>query len=149
MTSSSFAEDMGVEGVSVTIPFKLDALRAAASGDALTQQVGAANTLRRRGAELGSDQHRCRGVSAAARIGMGKIDGRRSRVGAWCRRCRARGHRRARVEGCARDGACQARGAGAGARGRTSTSRSGAYPPETGSWDMLVNCTPLGGAARR
>ncbi len=26
---------------------------------------------------------------------------------------------------------------------------SGAYPPETGSWDLLVNCTPLGGAARR
>jgi len=24
-----------------------------------------------------------------------------------------------------------------------------AYPPEPGSWDLLVNCTPLGGAARR
>src|SRR5262245_6292841 len=44
-----FAEAMGVEGVSVTIPFKLDALRAAASSDALTHQVGAANTLRRNG----------------------------------------------------------------------------------------------------
>ena len=26
---------------------------------------------------------------------------------------------------------------------------SGAYPPESGSWDLLVNCTPLGGASRR
>jgi shikimate 5-dehydrogenase len=26
---------------------------------------------------------------------------------------------------------------------------SGSYPPESGSWDLLVNCTPLGGAARR
>jgi shikimate 5-dehydrogenase len=26
---------------------------------------------------------------------------------------------------------------------------SGSYPPEAGSWDILVNCTPLGGAARR
>ena len=26
---------------------------------------------------------------------------------------------------------------------------SGAYPPESGSWDLLVNCTPLGGASWR
>jgi 3-dehydroquinate dehydratase/shikimate dehydrogenase len=42
-----FADALGVEGVSVTIPFKGDALRAASSADDLTRQVGAANTLRR------------------------------------------------------------------------------------------------------
>jgi 3-dehydroquinate dehydratase/shikimate dehydrogenase len=42
-----FASAIGVEGVSVTIPFKSDALRAARSADDLTRQVGAANTLRR------------------------------------------------------------------------------------------------------
>jgi shikimate dehydrogenase len=26
---------------------------------------------------------------------------------------------------------------------------SGPFPPVAGSWDLLVNCTPLGGAARR
>src|SRR5207302_2607897 len=47
----SFADAMQVQGVSVTIPFKLDALRAARDADALTRQVGAANTLRRDGHE--------------------------------------------------------------------------------------------------
>ena len=42
-----FASALGVEGVSVTIPFKGDALRAASKSDELTRQVGAANTLRR------------------------------------------------------------------------------------------------------
>jgi 3-dehydroquinate dehydratase/shikimate dehydrogenase len=42
-----FAAALGVEGVSVTIPFKGDALRAASDADDLTRQVGAANTLRR------------------------------------------------------------------------------------------------------
>ena len=42
-----FASALGVEGVSVTIPFKGDALRAASAADDLTRQVGAANTLRR------------------------------------------------------------------------------------------------------
>jgi shikimate 5-dehydrogenase len=41
-----FAAALGVEGVSVTIPFKGDALRAASRADDLTVQVGAANTLR-------------------------------------------------------------------------------------------------------
>src|SRR5688572_1930630 len=36
----SYAAAMGVEGASITIPFKLDALRAANSADRLTQSVG-------------------------------------------------------------------------------------------------------------
>ena len=45
--SSTFADSLGVEGASVTIPFKLDALAAATSADSRTRVVGAANTLRR------------------------------------------------------------------------------------------------------
>src|SRR4029434_3315901 len=45
----SFAAAMGVAGASITIPFKLDALRAATAADRITQTVGAANTLRRDG----------------------------------------------------------------------------------------------------
>src|SRR6185436_15525931 len=47
-----FASALGVEGVSVTIPFKGDALRAAVTVDDLTRQVGAANTLRRPASRL-------------------------------------------------------------------------------------------------
>ena len=46
----AYASAMGIEGASITIPFKLDALRAAGRADSLTQSVGAANTLRRDGA---------------------------------------------------------------------------------------------------
>ena len=46
----AFSEAMNIQGASVTIPFKLDALRAAHGADALTQTIGAANTLRRTGA---------------------------------------------------------------------------------------------------
>ena len=45
----AYAAAMGVEGASITIPFKLDALKAANTADRLTQSVGAANTLRREG----------------------------------------------------------------------------------------------------
>jgi 3-dehydroquinate dehydratase / shikimate dehydrogenase len=44
----AFADALGVEGASVTIPFKLDALHASHSADDLTRAAGAANTLRRR-----------------------------------------------------------------------------------------------------
>ena len=50
-----FAAALGVEGVSVTIPFKGDALRAASDADDLTRQVGAANTLRRHQNDRGAD----------------------------------------------------------------------------------------------
>ena len=45
----AYAEAMGFEGASVTIPFKLDALRAAAVREPIADAVGAANTLRRPG----------------------------------------------------------------------------------------------------
>src|SRR5262249_2047199 len=43
----TFADAMKVTGVIVTIPFRTDAFRAAHTSDALTRDVGAANTLRR------------------------------------------------------------------------------------------------------
>ena len=54
-----FAAALGIEGVSVTIPFKGDALRAASDADDLTRQVGAANTLRRHN---GRGRHTDRGL---------------------------------------------------------------------------------------
>lgn len=47
----TFADALGIAGASVTMPFKLDALRASASADAWTQKVGVANTLRLKGEE--------------------------------------------------------------------------------------------------
>ncbi len=63
----AYAAAMGVEGASITIPFKLDALRAATPADRLTQTVGAANTLASRREGLASDEHRRGRLSRAAR----------------------------------------------------------------------------------
>ena len=131
----------------------VQARRAAARrrpADPLTQSVGAANTLRRDGRRLGSDQHRRRRLSRAAR-----------------RRCLARGCRGARAAVLGAGGSARAvvvalrsRGAlvdrlCAAARSRRRQlaqslgASAGEWPPAPGSWDLLVNCTPLGGAGER
>ncbi len=144
----SFADGIGVAGVSVTIPFKLDALRAAESSDALTQQVGAANTLRRSGHGWEATNTDVAGfLQPLASAWGGSIEGARASV------LGAGGAARAVIVALASTGAqitvharrdeqAQALAAGFNVA-------AGAYPPDSGSWDLLVNCTPLGGAARR
>jgi 3-dehydroquinate dehydratase/shikimate dehydrogenase len=144
----SFAEGIGVAGVSVTIPFKLDALRAAESSDALTQQVGAANTLRRSGHGWEATNTDVEGfLQPLASAWGGSIEGVRASV------LGAGGAARAVIVALASTGAQitvhARRDAQAQALAAGFNVASGTYPPESGSWDLLVNCTPLGGAARR
>lgn len=143
-----FAEGMGVEGVSVTIPFKLDALRAAESSDALTQQVGAANTLRRRGRSWEAANTDVEGflqpMASASELSM---DGVRASV------LGAGGGARAVIVALVSKGARVTVHARREEQAQQLAARfhvaSGAFPPESGSWDLLVNCTPLGGGAQR
>ena len=144
----SFADGMGVEGASVTIPFKLDALRVAASSDALTQQVGAANTLRKTGAGWEATNTDVEGFLQPLGVAWNaSMDGVRASV------LGAGGAARAVIVALASKGAqvtVHAR-RDEQAQGLASSFNVGAsaYPPESGSWDVLVNCTPLGGASRR
>lgn len=147
-----FANAMGIEGASVTIPFKLDALEAAVGSDDLTRRVGAANTIRRaRGGWeatntdvagfleplgplwdaglLGADvQVRPRvsvlGAGGAARAVIVALASKDARVTVHARR----GER------------AQALAASLGVN-------AGPWPPMAGSWDLLVNCTSLGSAS--
>jgi 3-dehydroquinate dehydratase/shikimate dehydrogenase len=144
----SYASAMNFEGASVTIPFKLDALQASRRSDPLTQSVGAANTLRRHGqgweatntdvdgflapldavfgARLSGARAAVLGAGGAARAVVVALVKRGARVTVYARR---------------RDQAQElAQSLGAGA---------GEWPPSAGSWDVLVNCTPLGGAGKR
>ncbi len=144
----TFAEDMGVEGVSVTIPFKLDALRAAESSDGLTQQVGAANTLRRNGRGWEATNTDVEGFLQPLGSAWGRsLEGVRASV------LGAGGAARAVIVALASKGARVTvharREEQAKELAQSFNVESRAYPPETGSWDILVNCTPLGGAARR
>lgn len=144
----SFADGMGIEGASVTIPFKLDALRAAQSSDQLTQQVGAANTLRKNGAAWEATNTDVEGFLQPLGSAWDRpLDGARVSV------LGAGGAARAVIVALASRGAIVTvharREAQAQSLAADFTVASGPYPPESGSWDVLVNCTPLGGAARR
>ena len=96
----SYAEAMGIEGASITIPFKLDALRAASRPIALTQSVGAANTLRRRDRGWEATNTDVDGFLSPLDAVFGARLQRRSRRGARRRRrgARGRGRRCSRAE---------------------------------------------------
>jgi 3-dehydroquinate dehydratase/shikimate dehydrogenase len=144
----AFADAMQVEGASVTIPFKLDALRAAARSEGVATEVGAANTLRRGTAGWEATNTDVAGFLAPLTESFaGALGGQRASV------LGAGGSARAVVAGLRKQGmrvlvharrAVQARELAA-----SLGCAAGPWPPAAGSWDLLVNTTPLGGAARR
>jgi len=147
----TFADALDLSGASVTIPFKLDALEAAQHADDLARAVGAANTLRRvgRGREsweaTNTDVHGfldplevlyprpLRGARAAV-IGAGGA-ARAVAVALVSRGARVTVHARRREQ------ALEVAASG--------NAEAGSWPPAAGSWDLLVNCTPLGGPEAR
>jgi 3-dehydroquinate dehydratase/shikimate dehydrogenase len=144
----SFAEGIDIEGVSVTIPFKREALRAAQSSDQLTQQVGAANTLRRRDGGWDASNTDVEGFLQPLGSAWNRsLDGARVSV------LGAGGAARAVIVALASKGAQVTVHARREEQAQELAAAfkvaSGPYPPEPGSWDILVNCTPLGGAAHR
>lgn len=144
----AFADAMGIEGASVTIPFKLDALRAATRCDELATQAGAANTLRRRdGAWEAANTDVDGFLAPLAQAFGGPLDGARATVlgGGGSARAvvLALRSRHVAVTVSARR-AEQARDVAEALGAHTA-----AWPPAPMSWDLLVNCTPLGGANLR
>ena len=134
---------LGVRGLSVTAPFKESILDYVADVDPVARETGAVNTLRADGggwrgmntdvagflapleARLGVDGRRCcvLGAGGAARAAAAALAGRGGEVTV----CARRPERAAEV-------AALAGGAG------------GPFPPAPGSWDLLVNATPVGTA---
>ncbi len=143
----AYADAIGIEGVSVTIPFKLDALRAAARADDIATAVGAANTLRKTSAGWEATNTDVAGFLAPLDGALaGGLRGSRAAV------LGAGGAARA-VMVALRD-----RGADVTLHARRTEQatavvadvggRVGEWPPAS-DWDLLVNCTPLGGAGKR
>ncbi len=144
----TFAGALHIEGVSVTIPFKLDALRAAHRADALTRVVGAANALRRSVTGFEAANTDVQGfLDPLNAVYPGSLQGARAAVmgaGGSARAVAvALGSRGAHVTVHARRPE-QAAEVAAGCE-----AEAGAWPPAAGSWDLLVNCTPLGGPTAR
>jgi 3-dehydroquinate dehydratase / shikimate dehydrogenase len=144
----AYADAMGFEGASVTIPFKLDALRASELQDPLAAAVGAANTLRRQGGGWAAANTDVEGFLAPLEPLLPKgLTGVRAAV------LGAGGSARAVVAALASRGARVRVHARREEQATEVASAFGAaaaaLPPPPGSWDLLVNCTPLGGANRR
>jgi 3-dehydroquinate dehydratase/shikimate dehydrogenase len=147
----TFADAVDLRGASITTPFKLDALEAAQHADDLARAVGAANTLRRgRESSLPWEATNTdvqgfldpleamyprplRGVRAAV-IGAGGA-ARAVAVALVSRGARVTVHARRREQ------ALEVAASG--------HAEAGPWPPAAGSWDLLVNCTPLGGPTAR
>jgi 3-dehydroquinate dehydratase / shikimate dehydrogenase len=138
----AFAEALPVAGAAVTIPFKLDALRTAVRVDDDARRVGAANTLRRC-----ADGWEATNTDVAGFLSPLRDDDlRNARVAVLGAGGAARAVIVALVSIGARPTVC--------ARRREQAreleplgARVGAWPPEPRSWDVLVNCTPLGGVS--
>lgn len=142
-----FAAAMHVEGASVTIPFKRDALRAAQADD-LARSVGAANTLRRRGEVWEATNTDVAGFLAPLEAALGQpLRGARVAV------MGGGGSARAVIIGLLSRGAEVTVHTRRREQAEEVTAFLGAavgpWPVPAGSWDVLVNCTPLGGAHRR
>ena len=136
----AFADALPVAGAAVTIPFKLDALRCAVHVDEEARRVGAANTLRRSadgweaantdvagflaplcGYDLGNARVAVLGAGGAARAVVVAL----ASVGARPMVCARRIEQARELEPLGAE--------------------IGPWPPAPGSWDVLVNCTPIGG----
>src|SRR5688572_27232394 len=142
-----FAAALGIEGVSVTIPFKGDALRAASAADDLTRQVGAANTLRTTAKGWEATNTDVAGFLAPLEQAFGRpLAGARASViggggsaravvvALLSRGARVRVHTRRREQAESVTGSLGA--------------DLGEWPIGDG-WDLLVNCTPLGSPVMR
>jgi 3-dehydroquinate dehydratase/shikimate dehydrogenase len=152
-----FADALGVEGASVTIPFKGDAMRAASNADDLTRQVGAANTLRKTAAGWDATNTDVAGFLAPLEQAFGRpLEGSRASViggggsaravvvALLSRGVRVTVHTRRREQAEAVTDTLQVNPADA----RLRKPEIGEWPIR-GGWDLLVNCTPLGSPTMR
>ncbi len=138
----TFATAFGLRGASVTIPYKVSLLDRVHELDDVAHRVGALNTLRIDGDRWSARNTDVAGFLQPLRDRRVPLQGRRvSIVGAG-------GSARAVAVALASEGAhvtVHARNtAGAEAVAQVVGGSVGPLPPTPGSWDLLVNCTPVG-----
>jgi 3-dehydroquinate dehydratase / shikimate dehydrogenase len=137
----TFADGLMVQGASVTAPFKLDALSHATLCDHEGQQVGAVNTLRREDGGWAAINTDISAVVAPLQR-LTDLHGRRVTV------LGAGGAARAAVQALRGAGAHVSIAARdrerAEAAGRMAGAATTTWPPPAGSWDVLINATPIG-----
>ncbi|MQA30160.1 MAG: shikimate dehydrogenase [Luteitalea sp.] len=138
----TFGGAMNVKGASVTIPHKVSLLERLDHADPVSRSVGAVNTVRvREGRWDGRNTDVAGFLSPLQERGIGVRGIRAAIVGAG-------GAARAVAVALASEGAqltVHARDRDrAGDVAALGSARVGEWPPPPGSWDLLVNCTPVG-----
>jgi 3-dehydroquinate dehydratase/shikimate dehydrogenase len=136
-----FGKAIGIKGASVTVPFKVALFDLVDEVYAVARRVGAINTIR-------VDNRRWIGGNTDA---SGFVDTLHNRVHLEKTRASvlgAGGAARAVAVGLASSGTdvrIHARNRAQAEEVAAATSSSvGPWPPEPGSWDLLINCTPVG-----
>jgi 3-dehydroquinate dehydratase/shikimate dehydrogenase len=137
----TFGRAFGVRGASVTIPFKVALRDRVDEADAVARRIGAINTIR----EIDG---RWIGGNTDAAAFLRPLRDRVPLAGARVAVLGAGGSARAVVAALAGTGAQISVHARSLARAEevamTASGSAGPLPPEPGSWDLLVNCTPVG-----
>lgn len=143
----AFAEGVPLAGVSVTAPFKLDAFAHAGHVDAAAERTGSVNTLRRLDTADSNAWEGCNtdvaGFLAPLRNRIMLPGCRATVMGAGGA---ARSAAAALVEAGAVTSIAGRDAARVAAAARHSQADVAAWPPAAGSWDLLVNATPVGTA---
>jgi 3-dehydroquinate dehydratase/shikimate dehydrogenase len=141
----TFAEAMSIAGVSVTAPFKVEAFECADQADAVSRRVQAVNTLKRNGQGWSACNTDVSGFLAPLEAEM-PVRGLRATV------LGAGGAARAVGVALASAGAEVTFAARRPEQATDVATMTGGtvtgWPPEPGSWDVLINTTPLGTSPR-
>jgi 3-dehydroquinate dehydratase / shikimate dehydrogenase len=137
----TFARAFGMSGASVTIPYKVALARCVHEISSLAARIGAINTIRVDGGRWLGDNSDVRGFLDPLREQLPFTGLRASLLGAG-------GAARGVAIALASSGAAvsvHARNPRRAADVAALVSGSvGAWPPQRGTWDVLVNCTPVG-----
>ena len=137
------ADALGVAGLSVTAPFKESILDHVRHVDALGRQVGAVNTVR-------ADHEGWVGLNTDVPGFLAPLDARGDPRGVRSTVLGAGGAARAVAVALASRGAkvtvCARRPERAAVVAQLAGGTVGTLPPRPGSWDLLVNTTPVGTA---
>jgi 3-dehydroquinate dehydratase/shikimate dehydrogenase len=137
----AFAEAFGLKGASVTIPYKVAVFDRVNQPTELAQRIGAINALRINGSRWEGDNTDVHGF-------LDPLTDRVTLSGMRAALLGAGGAARGVAIGLASHGAhvtVHARNAErAGEVAALVSGAVGSWPPPRGSWDLLVNCTPVG-----
>ncbi len=138
---TAFAEAINLAGASVTAPFKVQAFESADECDPVSRRIQSVNTLRRVGAKWLGCNTDVTGFLAPLKTAM-KLDGQRATV------LGAGGAARSVAVALASAGVHVTISARRPEQARSIAALTGAaigeWPPPPGTWDLLVNTTPLG-----